>query len=174
MRKPLALAVLVAAAASAGPALAGYDKTEWGMSVEEVQKLYPGGFLDRQPDGKTEYRVLREVAGIRTALLKFDFGGPKNGLRRVSILFPEQGTEVDLHQALFEPPSPTQGESLRLTLRAALLTKYGKPAATNGKDDAWVTASGDQIYLGLTSAGGGITPGVIYEPPKKERDTSGL
>jgi len=173
MTKPLALAILLALG-TATEARAGYDKTEWGMDVAEVQKLYPGGVVDRQPDGKTEYRVLREVAGIRTAMLRFDFGGPKNGLRKVTILFPEQGTEVDLRQALFEPPSPAQGEAVRLALRAALISKYGKPAATNGKDDAWITASGDQIYLGLTSGGGGVAPGLVYEPPKKERDTTGL
>lgn len=174
MRKLLALGALLAAGA-ASTARGGYDKTEWGMTVLQVQQLYPGGVVDRQPDGRAEYRVVREVAGMSTAMITFSFGGPKGGLRRVSILFPEQGTEVDLRQALFEPPSPTQAEAVRLALRAALTAKYGKPVATHDKDDVWITSSGDTILLGLTSAGGGLAPGLVYSPPKSNaKDTTGL
>jgi len=174
MRLSLAL-VAILAAGTAAKARAGYDKSEWGMTAAEVQKLYPGGILDRQPDGKTEYRVIRSVAGLSTAMIAFDFGGPKDGLRKVSILFPEQGTEVDLRQALFEPPSPVQAQSVRLALRAALTEKYGLPAMTHDKEDAWLTKTGDSIYLGLAPVGGGLTPVLVYTPPKTSaQNTNGL
>ncbi|HTP50420.1 MAG TPA: hypothetical protein VMK42_06970 [Anaeromyxobacteraceae bacterium] len=173
MRISLTLAALLLAGAATS-AFAGYDKTTWGMSVGEVQALYPGGVLDRHADGRTEYRVLRPVAGLSTAMITFDFGGPKGGLKKVSIVFPEQGTDVDLRQALFEPPSPVQAESVRQTLRAALIAKYGPPAATQEKNDGWLMSNGDVIQLGLVSVGAGITPGIEYTSRAPGANTSGL
>ncbi|HVP66326.1 MAG TPA: hypothetical protein VMT17_03585 [Anaeromyxobacteraceae bacterium] len=174
MRKTHALAALLFASAAA-PARAGYDKTEWGMTVAQVQQLYPGGVAIRQADGRTDYRVVRSVAGLSTALVSFDIGAPPEGLRRVSIIFPEQGTEVDLRQALFEPPSPSQVEAIRQTLRAALTSKYGAPSSSHEKDDTWLTAAGDAIYLGVATAGAGLSPVIVYSPPKtRAKDTSGL
>jgi len=173
MRTTPALAAVLVVGATAS-ARASYDKTEWGMTVPQVQALYPGGVAIRQPDGRAEYRVVRAVAGFSTALVSFDFGVPPEGLKRVSIVFPEQGTDVDLRQALFEPPSPSQAETIRQTLRAALTSKYGKPAVTHEKDDTWVTSAGETIYLGLASIGAGLSPAVVYSPKERAKDTSGL
>jgi len=165
--RSLLLAASLLAGSFGATARAGYDQTEWGMALAQVQKLYPGGFVDRQPT-RTEYRVIRAVGEMPTAMIAFDFSGPKGGLSKVSILFPEQGTDVDLRQALFEPPSPTQAETVRMSLRAALTAKYGKPVASKEKDDAWVTPAGDGIYLGVVPVGAGLAPVVVYSPPKPD------
>ncbi len=163
--RSLVLAAGLLAGTFSGAARAGYDKTDWGMNVAQVQKLYPGGFVDQQAS-KTEYRVVRAVGEMPTAMISFEFSGPKGGLSKVSILFPEQGTDVDLRQALFEPPSPSQAESVRTSLRAALMAKYGKPVVSKEKDDAWITPAGDGIQLGVVSVGAGLTPVIVYTPLK--------
>jgi hypothetical protein len=43
VRSALALAVVLASSAQAG-----YDKTDWGMTLAEVKKLYPGGFMTNE------------------------------------------------------------------------------------------------------------------------------
>jgi hypothetical protein len=48
-----AVAAIAVAASMPVHASAGcYDRTTWGMSLEQVQKLYPNGTKQRTPDGE--------------------------------------------------------------------------------------------------------------------------
>jgi len=44
-------------------ARAGYDRARWGLTLSQVEKLYPGG-SDGEQQGEMSYAVLTSVAGI--------------------------------------------------------------------------------------------------------------
>jgi hypothetical protein len=98
MKLPFVAACL-ALVLGADPASADYDKTKWGMSLAEIQKLYPGGKTQEFPEaGTKEYRVVREVGGTPAVItfavyLKKGADNVK-GLNNVFIHFPTDPAAV--------------------------------------------------------------------------------
>jgi hypothetical protein len=123
---------------------ADYDKTRWGMTVEEVSKLYPNGNLHTFDDGTKLYLASREVALMQTSSGFFfdDLGH----LDHVLVVFAEQ---VDSEGAK-GMSRETAGQYGSL-LRAELVKRYGLPTRTMMKGDAlaegWVRRNHDVVIL---------------------------
>lgn len=130
------------------PAHADYDKTRWGMSPDQVEKLYPGGVstpLDEP--GETAYRVMRPITGFGTMLGLFAFG--TDGLRRVDLFVTEPGSTVNLKKGLYQSRTTQDAATAAATLRGLLTEKYGAPKKSENENVFWVTKDGDFIGLML-------------------------
>lgn len=64
----------------------GYGKASWGMTIEVIQQLYPGGTLRAGRDGP-EYTVISEVS-TRPAIVRF-LCDQRSALHGVVVNFPE-------------------------------------------------------------------------------------
>lgn len=160
--KPLLVALALLATS---PALAGYDKTAWGMKLPEVQHLYPGGAVSTHPNGDTQYTVLRSVAGINSALVHFTFSGGR-GLSSVMIFVPRQGSKVEATASTFEFPTKRDAAEIRAILASALEAKYGAPTLRAGSDlPAWLIRE-DLIMLhyAVQPDDERVSVGVSYSP----------
>jgi hypothetical protein len=133
-------------------AYAGYDKTEWGMTLAQVRRLYPGGQARANQNGTTEYSLVKQVAGL-TGYVAFLFA-PKEGLIFVSVIFPEPDTRIDLKERLYTVMPKTLAEGTHELLLSVLTSKYGEPAASSNKETesvtSWVSTAGDFIVLNRT------------------------
>lgn len=156
---------------------AKYELTTWGMSFAKVKKLYTGGRILKQQNGETTYGVVRPVASLSTAYLLFKFPA-KSGLSEVTILFPKQGTDVDLRTGLYEELTLDDGKAIFNTLKAALIFKYGKPDDLSKEDKfVWTSQDGDAVFLNLNKRinTDHSTVGIIYQKiPSLESLSKGL
>ena len=128
---------------------ANYDATKWGMALTEVQKAYPGGLAQDLQNGDTVYRVVRPIAGLPTGLLRFYFR-PTMGLREVTIMFPRQGSEINLTTDTYFQATKQDAEAIRQVLRVGLNKRYGLPAIS-GPDggESWLTPDQDMVSLSM-------------------------
>ncbi len=149
MRKfPLWLSVNVMAIMTFGtsPANAHYDKTKWGMSLANVRALYPGGTVKRNQNRERSYAIVRPIANLMTALVIFNFD--KKGLKDVKILFPLQGTEIDLKNLTFTEPMKSESDEIFKIVSTQLTLKYGKPDPLSKEgQQVWTTKDDDIIFL---------------------------
>ena len=141
-RRLVSIAAISLILGTASPALAGYDRTEWGMSIGQVQRLYPGGkrtFYFTNPKlkgiggkgwkGWRTYEVVQTVAGYR-ALVVFCFSTPDYGrqkkpgiLERVEVRFlPPDAISAD--EILMDRED---AEARMREVSAGLISKYGQP-----------------------------------------------
>lgn len=144
MNRQIAAILLVALA---GSARAGYDKTKWGMTSPQVEKLYPGGHEGEQA-GESAYAVLGTFAG-NPALVTFLFHA-KDGLHSVTVVFPEQGSKFDPEAESPAPLSVNDAARVREAVRQELVKRYGPPAIQGEGPDTpvgWVTRDGDLVVL---------------------------
>ncbi len=143
----------------------GYDKAKWGMTVDQVKKLYPGGLAKQSDNGGAVYKIHNPVAGISEGIITFYFK-PKIGLRSVVILFAAQGSQVDLKGDNFVPPTNEQAARIVSALRQDLVMKHGKPALEKEGSANWIASAGDWIMLRETREPDGLhtTVGLAYAP----------
>ena len=121
MRLAVAAALLVAAT----PALAGYDKTTWGMPLEQIQKLYPGGFVSRpESAGTVTYVFETRVAGTHRAFVLFRLGS-NDRLWDVTILLAAQEGSFDPVHEKVSPMTETEALLVGADIKGALSRKYG-------------------------------------------------
>lgn len=124
----------------------GYEKARWGMSLDKIMTLYPGGAKLSLQNGEFTYGVVRPVAGLPTGYILFTFSN--NRFSEVVILFPNQGSEVDLSTGSFDPPSPIDSEQIYSMLRDRLSTKYGSPDSLSKQGTTvWLPGNGDIVTL---------------------------
>jgi hypothetical protein len=121
------------------------------MSLKKVASLYPGGQKDKEQAGGYTYSVVREVGGLSTAYLMFRFDSGRK-LNEVAILFPAQGTEVNLKTGDLTLPLEEDAGSMHDTLKRGLAAKYGDPLklTCEGCDPSgttWLTKGGDLVIL---------------------------
>jgi len=116
----------LAVAASPGAASAsGYEKASWGMTLDQVKKLYPGGTKDTSPAGDAAYFVKQKFA-TQDAVVAFGFDGGQ--LAFVAIRFPEPGRKVDMKRVLYPSPTNEQAKAIAATVRKDLDARYGAPS----------------------------------------------
>lgn len=111
---------------------AGYDDTDWGMTLPQVRKLHPGGKVGaatasgkrKSPSDATTYETEKDVAGYRASVIFYFL--PKKGLSEVWVMFKRprksdrQGfSELNMERRYADP--------IMQTLREALDAKYGSP-----------------------------------------------
>ncbi|AZZ37252.1 hypothetical protein CIK05_10790 [Bdellovibrio sp. qaytius] len=154
---------------------AGYEKTSWGMSTKQIQSLYPGGNLSKGQNSEPSYDVIRTVAGLSTAYLTFSFN-TKSELSSVQILFPKQGTKVDLKTSTFTQTSNDEAEEIFKTLYSALKIKYGKEEPELQKGTKFWIKNKDLITLAFSSINKTYkTAAITYEKmPSLDGVTNGL
>jgi hypothetical protein len=120
-------AVLTALAVAATPVPAsagGFEKASWGMTPDQVKKLYPGGTKDTSPAGDPVYFVKQKFA-TQDAVVAFGFDGGR--LAYVAIRFPEPGRKVDMKRVLYPSPTNDQAKTIAATVRKDLGSRYGTP-----------------------------------------------
>jgi hypothetical protein len=123
-----AVALATAIALPLDSSASGYDKTTWGMSFAQVQKLYPGGRKETTQGGDIHYAVVRKVATL-DALVAFSF--TESGLSFVAVRFPAPGTSVVTKGRIgYMRPTKAQAGHIETIVRAALEDKYGQPKQT--------------------------------------------
>lgn len=146
-RIAIAAATLLPLAASAG----GYGKTSWGMTHEQVEKLFPGGTREAEPDGSVSYFVFRKIEGLE-AMIGFTFEAGR--LVYVAERFPDPDQPVRKEGIEVPIPSNAQAASIAKKLRKALEKRYGRPFADATRGDlpsspniqaAWITADGGTL-----------------------------
>lgn len=129
---------------------AGYDITTWGMSLAKVKTLYPGGIVEKNQNGVVDYRVVKFIADVSTGLVTFSFP-PKSGLKSVNILFPKEGTEINLKTGDLTQRSNDECTSQLKMMGDILTTKYGLPNGPQSPDNkeqkAWLTKTNDLVML---------------------------
>ncbi|HTP51061.1 MAG TPA: hypothetical protein VMK42_10210 [Anaeromyxobacteraceae bacterium] len=144
--KRAAAAALLFGALTTG-ARAGYDKTKWGMTLAQVEKLYPGGG-EAEQQGETSYTVLAPVAGV-PGLVTFLFD-EKNGLHEVAVVFPQQGARFDPKTDAYAPLATADATRVRELALQDLRRRYGPPAIQGEGADTplgWATKDGDLVLL---------------------------
>ena len=151
------LAVALPLAVMAG----GYDKTTWGMSLAQVQKLYPGGVKEVTPTGDLYYSIQRKVVTL-DAVVSFAFG--EGRLQLVMLRFPQPGTGMVKKpngKVGYMRPTGGAADNIVTILQSSLRTKYGEPEwsaeklkamgappATGNILASWMTDNGEtQIIL---------------------------
>ncbi len=150
---------------------ASYEKTTWGMALSKVKILYPGGIAKNQQNGELTYEVVRPVGGLSSAYLTFTFNA--SGLRKVSILFPKQGVDVDLKSGAFIEMDYHECLVTFALMKDRLTAKYGPPAGTKDKTASWTTSSGEQVFLSMISSDNiKATLGLSYTPPEAVKSLS--
>jgi len=134
------------------PAEAGYDKTHWGMALDQVQKQYPGGGARPDPTNKEDitYQVARDVAGHKAKVL-FVFK-PKRGLAAVVVAFLPSGTAPVAHPAFPDMMSFQEADDVRQSITRNLELKYGSPWVKDATSANWRTKAGDCIRLQIDQA----------------------
>jgi len=128
-------------------ARAGYDRARWGLTLSQVEKLYPGG-SDGEQQGEMSYAVLTSVAGI-PGLATFLFD-PKEGLHSVVVVFPRQGAKFDLSKDFYAPLATAEAFKVRQAVLQELRKRYGPPAIQGEGDETplgWATKDGDLVLL---------------------------
>jgi hypothetical protein len=105
----LALAVALAAALPLHASPGGYDKTTWGMTLAQVQKLYPGGTKKTTQAGDVHYFVMRKVATL-DAIVGFNFTDGR--LVFVDVEFPMPDTPVDMSRPGYARPTDEAAGSI--------------------------------------------------------------
>ena len=132
-----------------GSVFAGYDKTEWGMSIAKVKKLYPGGVLKKEQGGRFNYSIVRVVGTISNAYTAFSFSSDKK-LDSVFILIPKTGTDVDLNSGHIEFGDIDQYKNNFKFLSDLMKEKYGEPSSVSKENMlVWDTKDADFISLSL-------------------------
>jgi hypothetical protein len=132
VRRSVAVAALAIAAGLASPASAGgYEKTSWGMSLAQVQKLYPSGEVAKDRYGNTILSLSNPFGPIQEAYLAFVFTKGTDTLDGVEIHFPRRGTVPDQRKYTYLVMTDAQAAEAWATLRKYLVQKYGKPSDEN-------------------------------------------
>jgi len=164
MTKFFSVSLVMLAFLSLGEALAGYDRTKWGMSIKQVKGIYPGGRIEKGQNGETTISMVRPVGNLMTGYVMFRFH-PKRGLENVTILFPKQGSKVDLENGTYVEDDIDGCQRTMENLRISLTLKYGPPvtAERGGDPDSpvWLLDKNDGIWL-------------IKPTPKSDRCTVAL
>jgi len=152
----------------------GYDKAKWGMTVDEVKKLYPGGLAQQSDNGGAVYKIRKSATGVSEGIITFYFK-PKIGLRSVVVLFTAQGSQVDLERDNFVPPTNEQAARIVSALRQDLVMKHGKPALEKEGSANWIGTAGDWIMLRETREPDGLhtTVGLAYAPAVNVEEAKG-
>ena len=154
----------------------GYEKTSWGMSIKKVQGLYPGGSVKNQQNGEATYAVVRPVSVFSTGLVLFEF--TKDGLERVQILFPKQGSKVNLKNLTYDEPSSADSKTIFDVLKNNLTLKYGAPDPLSQPDKVVWSQKNDAVFLATTTSDdnpGHRTVGVSYSKiPTIKSATKGI
>lgn len=102
---------------------AGYENTNWGMTLDEVKKLYPNGETINNQNGTVNYRLIKDIAGHSSSILGFEFGD-NNKLRQVNIAFSEVGEPIDLKNGAVVTMKKKECNALYEQLRKSLSEKY--------------------------------------------------
>ena len=127
-------AALIVLAISVGlpprAAWGGYDKTTWGMTIEQVQKLYPSGTVAKTPLECPVYRVSRRVDPAGMAYLIFYFCD--GVLNAVDVKIPRPGSVADPKRNRYIVTTDAQAAKVWASLREYLGQKYGKPSGQGG------------------------------------------
>ena len=167
MRLP-AVAALVLVLASSVQANADwvpglFQGNPWGMSLAEMKKRYPGGYLlKRQASGELPYEVVLEVADRKNAIVILGFNRA-NLFQRAFLMFPKAGTPVNLKTNTWTPETPEEMGATLATLRKMLQGQYGHPGPVDDptKGTLWTFPNGS---IFLYSNAGAVN--VIYTAPE--------
>lgn len=175
MRRQAAGALLLLLISWPTVASADYDKTQWGMSLADVQRRYPGGAVLRLQTGEIEYSVARTVGAEFPALTTFFFVEGKLEIVMLHVI--RNGTVANLEAASCIPPVGEEAERAKVLLEAALRKKYGTPVPDldhDGRYIQWKTIH-DLVSLHTRSSHSGIDVEIDYQPVHYVSDfTKGL
>ncbi|HUB09585.1 MAG TPA: hypothetical protein VMB50_21450 [Myxococcales bacterium] len=166
MNHKLALAALAACTlGSSVAARAGYERTLWGMSLNDVQKEYGSDGFERDSQAGHSYLVVRTVAH-RTAVIAFFFKNgtfspraPYGGLAEVAVTFPREGEAIP--RTIGELPRESPGKLAQTQRRIGKLleAKYG-PATQVGADQVWQATDGTVVAFKVRDD----LATIVYEP----------
>ncbi len=173
MKRLIVLSIMIIFSLSfSRPGWCGYDKTNWGMTLATVKKLYPGGVAKKLQTQETNYSVVRPVAGLSTGYIMFTFSS-KLLLTGVIILFPVQGAEIDLEKGIFDVTVNSSAKSIFSNLNTALTIKYGKPEIEDDSKKAW-NIKDDVIVLNISPSEDGVhsTTSILYQKIQKLKELS--
>jgi hypothetical protein len=155
----IAMAVLIACNATLASEQAGWNNTHWGMTVREVQQLYPGAKQSEQ--AKTHWAVLavdEHKIGESKYHLNFFFDG--NGqLREVGLYYVPDMLSLE----------SVECDITASRLREKLTEKYGKPDMVEGGELArwhWSTKTLN-IVLSHTQLLGRSMVNLSYVKPEE-------
>lgn len=134
-------------------ARADYADTKWGMTLAEVQKLYPGGHTLKTMHDVQRYAVRRSVGGVPGASIYFDFTDDGQ-LTSVLVFFEKDYLPLELG---FEDVARDEAHKRTLghlqLLKDNVTKKYGPPKFSTSPTkwcDAqvgWQLTSGERILL---------------------------
>lgn len=162
----LLLAILVLSTVlTPATADASYEKTRWGMAIDEVRQQYPGGKAWTDPDGKLQYSLTRDMLGAE-GLYSFVFGPA--GLENVNLTFLGKANPMLIDDAL--------ALSIWQKLTANLTQENGKPLIVRNQPEGWTSwrsKDGDSIRLLLMPTGDGSSVMLTYEPWKHRPKDAG-
>lgn len=139
----IAAVFLVLSPASAS---AGWQKTQWGMTVDDVARLYP----DAVPVSEKEQRT--RTIRSHTPLLKREYDTGTFAFR-LEFAFNDAGR---LSQVVLE----LADNSRRLALLKALLDRYGDPVTRTPSQLKWVDGENENLVILLLYA----TAQILYQP----------
>lgn len=164
MKSPFQAILVLALLLISTSSLAGYENTNWGMSLEKIKSLYPGGKDEKQQNGETIYPLIRPFSGYSTSIFLFKFD-EKLELKTLYVLFPKQGTNVEMPDLKFDPMSDKDAKVLFQNLTNKLSIKYGKPDSLSKKYNK-IWSKGEDVITLTTIPGekkGQLTVGLTYQ-----------
>ena len=147
-----------------------YDKTAWGMNIQKVRSLYPGGVVAKSQNGEREYSVIRKFIGLPTGYVTFTFD--HRGLYKTIILFPKQDEAVDLTKGTYVRLKSNEAKEIFTNLKRALVLSVGQfdPEFSTEEHPVWAFRNGDLIGLSIhidADSPEYATPAILYQRYQK-------
>lgn len=154
---------------SFGSAVDSLGEIDWNMKVENVQKSFPGGHLN-----KDSYTVVNRFMSYSNAILIFYFNDQKE-IKDISYIFPKKKSKPNVQEVKYAYMSNLECRKIQKELSRKLTYIYGKknvnPSHVNNFS-AWLTKDKNLVMLGIVQNGKNMcTPTIDF---LKNRKRSGV
>ena len=123
----------------------------WGTSLEQIQKLLPGGETSQRSGNKFYARVVRKK-GKPTALYSYAVA-PRIGLFAKTVMYLYEDAVVDLKSAKYELMDLEQARKQAALMRPVVVKNYGPPNSVSGDLEVWSLRGGDKMSFGIQRDG---------------------
>ncbi len=110
-------------------ARADFERTSWGMSAAEIQKLYPGGSSHEYRGGETHYRVIQAAYGQPSALVTFCIRS-ETGLSRIAVEIAARNAQAA--PGAYNRPASGNAAEIRDDVVKAITADFGAPTTIEG------------------------------------------
>jgi hypothetical protein len=145
----------------------------WGMTLDEVRKLHPGGVQGAVEHG-TEYRLVAPALGLPRVLVTFSF--ESSGLWAMTFSCPGKDGKINPTTGEVSWMKKAEASAMRRTLRDRLAAKLGEPTLEVENTDMAIQweLPGEMVLLGLPRTPrvpdeGGVS--ITYLKPSTEAPT---